>query len=110
MMHPRNLLCFLLLLPLLAASAVSSEINACKYLEVTDFTDDPYGIAEELREQASKKGFTVVTAIADLSPADLLKTCVMSGSWWRTLNGGRLSMRMARYTISNSARSLHGTS
>jgi hypothetical protein len=69
-------------------------INACKYLVVTDFTSDPYGIAEELREQASAKGFAVVSAIADLSPVDLLKTCVMSGSWWRTLNGGRLSMRV----------------
>jgi S1-C subfamily serine protease len=88
------LLIFFLMLSLFAASAVAGEINACKYLAVTDFTDDPYGIAQELREQASAKGFAVVTTIADLSPTDLLKTCVMSGSWWRTPNGGRLSMRV----------------
>ena len=84
----------LLMLLLFSACAFAGEINACKYLVVTDFTDDPYGIAQELRDQASTKGFAVVTAIADLSPTDLLKTCVMSGSWWRTPNGGRLSLRI----------------
>ncbi len=84
----------LLMLLLFSACAFAGEIDACKYLVVTDFTDDPYGIAQELRDQASTKGFAVVTAIADLSPTDLLKTCVMSGSWWRTPNGGRLSMRV----------------
>lgn len=87
-------LIFLSMLSLFAAHAVAGEINACKYLVVTDFSDDPYGIAEELREQANAKGFAIITAIAELSPADLLKTCVMSGSWWRTSNGGRLSMRV----------------
>ena len=61
---------------------------------VKDFSDDPYGIAVELREQASAKGFVVVTAFADLPSGDLLKTCVMSGSWWRTAGGGRLSMQV----------------
>jgi S1-C subfamily serine protease len=84
----------LLMLWLCSASAFAGEINACKYLVVTDFASDHYGIAEELREQARTKGFAVVAAISDLSPTDLLKTCVMSGSWWRTLNGGRLSMRV----------------
>lgn len=84
----------LLAFSLLSAAAYAGEINSCKYLVVTDFTDDPYGIAEELRGQASKKGFAVVSTIADLSPEDSLRACLMSGSWWRTLNGGRLSMRV----------------
>jgi len=83
-----------LLFSLLSVCAFAGEINSCKYLVVKDFSDDPYGIAEELREQASRKSFAVITAITDVSPADLLKTCVMSGSWWRTPNGGRLSMRV----------------
>src|SRR5215470_1533639 len=70
-----------LMLSLFAAPAAAGEINACKYLVVTDFTSDPYGIAKELRAQAAVKGFVVVSVIADVSQADLLKTCVMSGSW-----------------------------
>ena len=63
-----------LTLLLFSACAFAGEINACKYLVVTDFANDPYGIAQELRDQASTKGFAVVTAIADLSPNDLLQT------------------------------------
>jgi len=88
------LLSIVSMLSLSVASAVAGEINSCKYLVVTDFTSDPYGIAEELRKQASAKGFALVSAIADISPADLLKTCVMSGSWSREAFGGRLSMRV----------------
>ncbi len=83
-----------LMLFLLPASAVAGEINACKYLVVTDFTSDPYGLAKELRTQATAKGFVVVSAVADVSQADLLKTCVMGGSWSREVSGGRLSMRV----------------
>jgi len=79
---------------LFSAAAFAGEIDSCKYLVVVDFASDPFGIAEELREQARAKGFSVVSAIADLSPADSLKACVMSGNWWRTANGGRLSMRV----------------
>jgi hypothetical protein len=85
---------FLLIPSMLAASAVAGEINACKYLVVTDFTSDPYGIAKELRAQAGAKGFAVVSAVTDVSPADLLKTCVMSGSWSREAFGGQLSVRV----------------
>jgi S1-C subfamily serine protease len=87
----------LFLLPtflLLSASAFAGEINACKYLVVTDFTSDPYGVAEELRLQGSAKGFAVVKTVAGVSPGDLLRTCVMSGSWSGFFNGGRLSMRI----------------
>jgi len=80
--------------PLLAKPAPSNEINACKYLLVTDFTSDPYGIAKELRAQGRAKGFVVVSAVSEVPQADLLETCVMSGSWARDLGGGQLSVRV----------------
>jgi S1-C subfamily serine protease len=83
-----------LMLLLFAVPAFAGEINACKYLVVMDFTSDPYGIAQELRQQASEKGFAVVATVAAVSPGDLLRTCVMSGSWSGLFNGGRLSMRI----------------
>lgn len=70
-----------LVLSMLVPSAVASEIDACKYLVVTDFTADPYGIAQELRTQGRAKGFTVVSSARDVSDTDRLKTCVMAGSW-----------------------------
>ena len=84
----------LLMLLLFGVSAFAGEINACKYLVVTDFTSDPYGVAEELRVQASAKGFAVVASVAAVSSSDLLRTCVTSGSWSGFINGGRLSMRV----------------
>ncbi len=91
----RLLLLVVLLMPsLLAASAGAGEINACKYLVVTDFSSDPYGIAKELRAQGTARGFTVVSAVTDVSPADLLKTCVMTGSWNRGAYGGNVAVRV----------------
>jgi hypothetical protein len=54
-----------LLLSLFTTSAVAGEINAYKYLIVGDFASDPYGIAKELRAQASAKGFAVVSAVSE---------------------------------------------
>src|SRR5208337_4793492 len=89
------LLILLLMLSLSTASAVAGEINSCKYLVVTEFTTDPYGIAKELRAQASAKGFAVVSAVADVSQTDMLKTCVLSGSWAReVIGGGEISVRV----------------
>jgi hypothetical protein len=56
------------LLSLLPASAVAGDINACKYLVVTDFTNDPYGIARELRSEAGAKGFVVALSNSDIPP------------------------------------------
>jgi S1-C subfamily serine protease len=84
------LLCF----ASLTTVALAGEINSCKYLIVVDFTSDPFGIAEEFRAQGSVKGFTVVSAVSEIPQADLLKTCVMSGSWARTGAGGQISMRV----------------
>jgi S1-C subfamily serine protease len=87
-------LILLLMILLFGLPAVAGEINSCKYLVVTDFTSDPYGIAKELRAQASAKGFSVVAAVTDVSEVDLLKTCVMKGSWSAGGFGGQLAMRV----------------
>lgn len=83
-----------LMLSLLAAPVFASEINACKYLVVTDFSSDPYGIAEELRTQARAKGFAVISDLAYISPADSFKACVMLGSWSAGGTGGRIAVRV----------------
>ena len=88
------LLVVFLTLSVLPTTAVASEINACKYLLVTDFTSDPYGIAKELRTQASAKGFTVVSALTDISASDSFRTCVMLGSWSSGGTGGRIAIRV----------------
>lgn len=88
---------FLALAAMLGSSvypAAAGDINSCKYLSVTDFTSDPYGIAKELRAQAASKGFVVVSSVTDVPSGDLFKTCVMSGSWSRETYGGQLAMRV----------------
>ena len=82
------------------AAPVTKEINACKYLTVTDFSNDPAGIAEELRKEAGAKGFVVAMARSDIPADDLLEMCVMSGSWWADAFRGRggLSMRVVDST------------
>ena len=90
----RALLIFVSMLSLFATSALGQAINSCKYLVVTDFTSDPYGIAQELRAQASAKGFVVISAVTDVSSSDLLKVCVMGGSWSSGAYGGQLAMRV----------------
>jgi S1-C subfamily serine protease len=87
-------LLMLSLLSLFSASAFAGEINACKYLIVGDFTSDPYGIAKELRAQARSKGFTVISAVNDVTPAERLKICVMTGSWNREAYGGNVAVRV----------------
>lgn len=84
----------LLMLSLFTAPAFAGEINACKYLIVGDFTSDPYGVAKELRAQGGAKGFAVVSAVSEVPQADLVKTCVMSGSWGRDISGGELAVRV----------------
>jgi hypothetical protein len=83
-----------LVLSLLTASAFAGEIGACKYLVVTDFSSDPYSIAKELRAQASARGFMVVSAVSEVQPADLMKTCVMTGSWSATGSSGQIALRV----------------
>jgi S1-C subfamily serine protease len=76
--------------------ARAGEINACKYLVVSDFTSDPYGIAKELRAQASAQGFVVVSSVSEAPASDVMRVCVMTGSWARIgLSGGEVSVRIA---------------
>jgi S1-C subfamily serine protease len=93
-MVAKTLLILMAMLSLRAVSAVAGDINSCKYLVVAEFSSDPYGIAKELRAQASAKGFIVISTVADVSQADSLKTCVMSGSWSREAVGGQVSVRI----------------
>jgi hypothetical protein len=51
----------------LRPSALASDIDACKYLIVTDFTSDPYGIAAELRAQGRTNGFTISHAPTEIN-------------------------------------------
>jgi S1-C subfamily serine protease len=75
-------------------SAAAREIDGCKYLIVTDFTADPYGIAKELRAQARLAGFTVISTVGEVAESERLKTCVMTGSWNREAFGGNVAVRV----------------
>ena len=93
---PKTLLVIIpLMLWFSATTSLAGEIDSCKYLIVTDFTQDPYGIAKELRTQGRARGFVVVSTKSEVPPADLLKTCVMSGSWSAGLSSGQLSIRVS---------------
>jgi S1-C subfamily serine protease len=83
-----------LALGLLRPAAQASDIDGCKYLIVTDFTSDPYGIAQELRAQAREHGFDVVSNPSDVSEADRLKACVMAGSWNQRGYSGNVAVRV----------------
>ena len=76
------------------SAAQTRDIDGCKYLVVADFTSDPYGIAQELRAQAREQGFIVVSNTRDVSDADRLKTCVMTGSWNQIGIRGNVSFRV----------------
>ena len=73
---------------------IAGDIDACKYLVITDFSFDPYGIAKELRAEAAERGFKVISTAADAPEADSLKVCVMTGSWSRDALGGQVSVRV----------------
>jgi S1-C subfamily serine protease len=76
--------------------ARAGEINACKYLVVGDFTSDPYGIAKELRAQASAQGFMVVSSVSEVPASDVMRVCIMTGSWSQIgIAGGQVSVHVA---------------
>ena len=83
-----------LLVCLFPRLSTAKDIDSCKYLAVTDFTSDPYGIAQELRRQAGAKGFTVISNPRELDEMDILKTCVMAGSWNSSGIGGSVAVRV----------------
>ena len=79
---------------LLPGRAAAQEINACKHLVITDFTEDPYGIARELRAQARAGGMNVVSAPSEVATADRFRTCNMLGSWSVAGSSGQLTVRV----------------
>jgi hypothetical protein len=75
--------------------AEASEISSCKYLQIVDFTSDPYGIAKELRKQGAERGFVVVLSPSEIPPAETAKACVMAGSWSLTsLSSGEITVKV----------------
>lgn len=47
---------------LVAGSVSAAEIDACKYLLVSNLAEDPYEIVAELRAQGRTRGFIVITS------------------------------------------------
>jgi hypothetical protein len=78
---------------LLLGSASAAEIDACKYLLVTELAEDPYGIVNELRTQARARGFIVVTSPSEVPDADVFKSCVIVGGWLGGAVSGQLALR-----------------
>jgi serine protease Do len=74
--------------------AEANEINSCKYLQIVDFTSDPYGIANELRKQGAQRGFVIVLGPNEVPSDEHAKACQMAGSWSSNSIGGRVTMRV----------------
>lgn len=79
---------------LIPNSAIAGEIDGCKYLVVTDFISDPYGIANELREQGAAKGFIIVSSPSTVPASDRLQMCLLRGNWSANGLGGHLHMQV----------------
>jgi hypothetical protein len=74
--------------------AAAGEIDACKYLLVSEITPDPYDVTSALREQGKAHGFMVVTAPSEIPDADQFRTCVMVGRWLGGAISGQLAIRV----------------
>ena len=90
----RTLVCLFVTIGFYSPLARAGDIDSCKYLVVTDFTSDPYGIAQELRTEARSKGFTLISTVTDAAQSERLKTCVMGGSWNSNAYGGSVAVRV----------------
>ena len=80
---------------LLAGSASAAEIDACKYLLVSDLAEDPYGIVNALRTQGREQGFIIVINPSEVPDADAFRSCLMVGDWLGGPFVGRLAIRVA---------------
>lgn len=78
----------------LAASVSAAEIDACKYLLVSNLAQDPYGIMNELRTQGRDQGFTVVVNPEEVPDADAFRSCLMVGDWLGGPWSGQLAIRV----------------
>lgn len=84
----------LLLLTCWTASVSAAEIDACKYLLVSDLAGDTFSLARQLREQGAAVGFTTVSSQAEVPAADVFKSCIIVGSWLGTPDRGQLAIRV----------------
>lgn len=90
----RNTIAAALTILLLAGSVSAAEIDACKYLLVSDLAEDPYGIVNALRTQGREQGFIIVINPSEVPDADAFKSCVMVGDWLGGPWAGRLAIRV----------------
>lgn len=90
----RNTIAAALTILLLAGSVSAAEIDACKYLLVSDLAEDPYGIVNALRTQGREQGFIIVINPSEVPDADAFKSCVMVGDWLGGPWAGRLAIRI----------------
>jgi S1-C subfamily serine protease len=77
-----------------ATTLFGADVNACKYLMIADFANDPFGLAKELRVQGTAHGFQVLSAARDVPTDEGLKVCSMAGSWQIIAGRGYVSMRV----------------
>ena len=90
----RNTIATALTILLLAGSVSAAEIDACKYLLVSDLAEDPYGIVNALRTQGREQGFIIVINPSEVPDADAFKSCLMVGDWLGGPLAGRLAIRV----------------
>lgn len=90
----KTLFVSLLVLACSATPASAGDIDACKYLLVSDLAQDKFSLAMQLREQGAAQGFTVVSSQAEVPPADAFKICVIVGSWLGNVELGQLALRV----------------
>lgn len=76
------------------ATLFGADINACKYLIIGDFPNDPFGLAKELRTQGTTHGFQVLSVARDVPIGEGLKACVMAGNAAVIAGRGYVSMRV----------------
>lgn len=77
-----------------SVAAAAAGIDTCKYLVVADLANDTVALAQQLREQAGKRGFTVVASGDDVPAAESFGVCTVVGSWLGSVEMGQLSVRV----------------
>jgi hypothetical protein len=70
----------------LATPAGAADIDACKYVAVTELARDPYGVAEEVRREAAARGFILIMDAKAVPPEDMFKACVITADWLGAAN------------------------
>jgi hypothetical protein len=59
----------------------AADIDACKYVSVTEPARDRNGVAAEVRKEVAARGFVVVTDAATIPLAEMFKACVITADW-----------------------------